>query len=276
MNHHDRRAFLKLSALGTLALLPCSLIARQAAFAAALPDGNDDLIHKPELIGAFRGVLGAAQQYWQPEFGAPQSQVMAQQAMARFEALLPGFPDVGGARNWDTQFIPIAAWYVALYQPMKAAGKSAEDVGRLVYEIYQIELAHLPPEQARAEGNALFTPATQAEMRAWADWTQRRQYPANWVAKFIPGDGQTFDYGYDYSECGLVKYFKSQGVPELAPYVCLNDFIKSATIGSGLQRSHTLAQGDQLCDFRYRHGRAVTQNWDNEIDRIRQGKPLEG
>ena len=268
-NHPDRRRFLQLSALCSLALLPICGLNRQVAFAATLSNGNYYLIHQTELISAFNQVLGAAQQFWQPRFGVPRTALMVNQARAKFKSLLAGLPEVGGERNWDTQFIPIAAWYVALYQPMKTQGMSAEDVGQLIYRIYQIQLAETPEAEAKAEGDALFSTDTLAQMHAWADWTQQREYPANWVAQFIPGDGKNFDFGYDYAECGLVKYFKSQGVPELAPYVCLNDFIKSAAIGSGLERSKTIAMGDGVCNFRYRHGRSVTQSWDSEITHIR-------
>jgi hypothetical protein len=153
---------------------------------------------------------------------------------------------------------------------MKAAGLTAEDVGRLVYGLNRRALEMMPRDLAKKEGDDLFGPEMQAALADWAAWTQKRDYPANWVATFLPGDGQSFDFGYDYSECGVVKFFHSQGVPELAPYLCLNDFLKSAAIGSGLRRTKTLAQGDEVCDFRYKKGRPVTQNWASEIDRIRK------
>ena len=83
------------------------------------------------------------------------------------------------------------------------------------------------------------------------------------------GDGTAFDYGYDYTECGVVKYFRAQGAPELAPYFCLNDFPKSAVDGSGLSRTKTIGQGVDLCNFRYKKGRPVLQGWSTEIDLIR-------
>jgi hypothetical protein len=131
--------------------------------------------------------------------------MMAQQAVALFDRLLPEFPDVGGERNWDTQFIPIAAWYVALYSPMRANGKTAEDVGKLVYELYKTQLKDIPKEKTFDEGEKIFSPASLDQMRDWAAWTQKRELPANWVAYFIQGDGKEFDYGYDYTECGAVK-----------------------------------------------------------------------
>ena len=221
------------------------------------------------LKAAFHQIADGAQEVWRPEFGADKSRIMAQEALATFDRLFAGFPDVGGERNWDTQFIPVAGWYLALYIPMRSVGKTAEDVGRLIYDLYKASLEATPKEETAREGDDLLNPNSLAAMASWAKWTQKREYPANWVATFVPGDGKEFDYGYNYTECGLVKYFRSQGAPESAPYVCLNDFLKSAAIGSGLRRAKTLAQGDEVCDFRYKKGRPVVQDWDTEIDRIR-------
>ena len=93
------------------------------------------------------------------------------------------------------------------------------------------------------------------------------------MGRFLPGDGKTFDAGYDYTECGAVKYFKAQGVAEVAPYFCLNDFLASRAQGTGLVRKGTLAQGDPLCDFRYKRDRPVTQDWDTEVPRFSGRKP---
>lgn len=271
MTYVTRRDFIKYSAvLGSLTLLPCSLMAGQATNASSNKGvGNYYLERKQEIVDAFREVLEGAVQFLKPEFGLERTQMITQQALDLFDKLLPEFPDVGGERNWDTKFIPIAAWYVSLYQPMRASGKTAEDVGRLVYELNRIGLQNIPKEKALIEGEKMFSRESLDKMRDWAVWTQKREYPANWVAYFIPGDGKEFDYGYDYTECGLVKYFKSQGTPELAPYVCLNDFPNSAALGSGLRRTKTIGQADGICNFRYKKDRPVIQDWSTEIVLIR-------
>jgi hypothetical protein len=134
-----------------------------------------------------------------------------------------------------------------------------------------MRLEEIPKENASAEGKEMFAQDYLDKFKTWAEWTRKREYPANWVADFVQGDGKEFDYGYDYTECGVVKYFQAQGVPELAPYFCLSDFPKSAVFGTGLVRKRTLAQGDGICDFRYRKGRPVVQDWTTEIARIRSG-----
>jgi hypothetical protein len=262
----SRRDFIAYSVRCSLAALSCGMLGTSTTRAASA-DYYD--AHRDALSGAFRQIVFAAQSIWKTEFGAERASAMAQEALGNFETLLAKFPDVGGERNWDTQFIPVAGWYVALYGPMKSAGKTAEDVGRLVYEMYRHELAATPREQTVKEGEDLFREEPLASMQQWAEWTQKRDYADNWVAEFVRGDGQEFDFGYNYSECGAVKFFRSQGVPELAPYMCLSDFLKSAALDSGLRRTKTLGQGDDVCDFRYKKGRPVLQNWATEIDLIR-------
>lgn len=267
MPQAERRDFLKLTLLGALTALPCRSFAdtgqNVAGTAAPVAD-------RQQLLAAFDGIVEGAQQVWQAEVGDARAEWMADRARARYAELVPNLPDVGGDANLDAPFIPIAAWYVALYQPMRAAGMRAEDVGLLVYQLYQMELGRRPAADRQAEGDAWFGAANRQKLEHWAAWTQRRDYPGNWVATFVAGDGRHFDFGYDYSECGVVKYLRAQGVAELAPFVCLNDFSKSAALGTGLERHKTLAQGDDHCDFRFRRGRPVTQNWQTEIVLIRQ------
>jgi hypothetical protein len=258
-----RREFLMLGVVTAVSVTPCGRLM-------AAVKTNYYLSNKKELINVFNGTLEGVRAFLEPELGKEQTQQLISSALKRFEALLPNLPDVGGDLNWDTQYLPVAAWYVALYEPMKAYGKTAEDVGKLMYELRKYELDTIPAATLAKQGKELFEPASVKQMREWAKWTQKREYKANWVATFLEGDGKHFDFGYNYSECGLVKFFTAQGVPELAPYVCLNDFSQSAALGTGLKRKKTIAQGDGACDFRYKKGDKVTQGWDSEIAYIRK------
>ena len=221
--------------------------------------------HEREISEAFLGVAEGASQIWASEFGQEQARAMAREAVAIFDGLVADLPDVGGERNWLAHLLPVAAWYVALYSPMMARGKTAEDVGKLVYDLNDMKLEGAPKEEALRAGEEMFTRESLEKMRAWASWTQERELPANWVAEFVPGDGQDFDFGYDYSECALLKYLTGQGVPELAPYVCACDFQDSAAKGTGLRRTKALAYGDSLCNFRYKRGGPIRQDWYTEL-----------
>ena len=266
-----RRQFCKCSLLTTLALTPCSFLLQQGRCGAAADgtSGNYYLARRQKLIADFADTLEGVNQFLTPEFGPLRSRMITQQALKNFEARLPSLPDVGGERNWDSEFIPMSAWYVSLYEPLRQNGKTAADVGKLIYDLNRYSLSGVSPEAARTEQERLFSPKYLQYMQEWAVWTQKRELSANWVAHFVPGSGRDFDYGIDYTECGLVKYCRSQGVPELAPYICPTDFDRSRAYGTGLQRSRTIARGDGICDFRYKKGRPVTQDWSTELALIR-------
>ena len=222
-------------------------------------------LHRKEILNIFRDTNQGAQQWLTSGYGKKTAGEVTREAERRFEDLIPLLPDVGGENNMMIEEIPIIACYVAYYSPMKSRGIKAEDLGRMIYDLYAVQLKQIPRARALAEGEKKFTPEYIARLKKWAAWTQQKEYPANWTATFISGDGKDFDYGYDYTECALVKYLKAHDAFEVAPYVCLNDFIRSHTFGTGLARTKTLAQGDSVCNFRYKKGRPVTQNWETEI-----------
>jgi hypothetical protein len=230
--------------------------------------------NKAKFMKDFKGVCAGAENWLMPRTSADTAKAIAADAGRRFEALLPKLPDLGGNANRNQPFITAAGWLTALYQAMRQKGMTAKDAGRLLYDLYANDWSTLPPQKAHAMGAALFSPQSVAALKAWATSSQQRLFPGDWVGTFVPGDGKTFDLGYDYTECGAVKFFKAQGVPEVAPYFCLNDFLASRAQGTGLSRQHTLAQGDPLCDFRYKRGRPVTQDWDTEVPRFAGKKPV--
>ena len=105
-------------------------------------------------------------------------------------------------------------------------------------------------------------------MKKWTEQTQKGEYPANWIYRFIQGSGDDFDFGIDYAECALVKYLTSLGVPELAPFVCMIDFPDSMYHNTGLERLKAIGYGDEICNFRYKKGREVRQTRYSEISLI--------
>lgn len=71
----------------------------------------------------------------------------------------------------------------------------------------------------------------------------------------IDGDGESFDFGIDMTECGIVKFLHAQGADELCPYLCDLDYVMFEAMGIGLRRTKTLGWGCDRCDFRLsKHG----------------------
>ncbi|HWR03068.1 MAG TPA: L-2-amino-thiazoline-4-carboxylic acid hydrolase [Humidesulfovibrio sp.] len=262
------RAGLGLGLAGACACyFPAGLLAATSAAPAAA-----DPARTAGLSAEFAGVSQGAEAWLAPRLGAARAQRIAADSRTRFAALLPSIPDIGPA-NRNQESLMQAVWLTAITQAMRALGLPEKDAGRLMYDLCEEEMRNQPQERLRARGQALFSQEGRAELAAWAEDTRKRRHPGDWVAKAVFGDGDAFDLGYDYSECGAVKFFQAHGVGAVAPYFCLNDFVLSRAEGTGLTRRHTIAQGDSLCDFRYKKDGPVHQSWDTETPRFAKRQP---
>ena len=227
-----------------------------------------------QLLEEFAAAAVEAEALLAGRTSAQLAQGFARDCEAAYAALLPELPvispRVADLENRNADSLHKAAWLAALTRGLQARGLGVGDAGRLFYDMNQRQWATVPLVEARAMGASFFSPQHVQYLRLWADWTQERRYPGDWVARFVPGQegADGFDLGYDYSVCGALEFFRGQGLEAVAPYFCLNDFIAAERLGTGLTRRHTLAQGDELCDFRYKQGRVVTQNWDTEVPRF--------
>jgi hypothetical protein len=191
-------------------------------------------------------------------YGKETGEAIASETRQRFEALLPDVPYIGGDENPNTSALYLAAAMVAMYRSLRARGASVEQSARLIY-LGSTDFLRSAPMRwlLRRQGRRLFDRRRIDRHRVVAAASQERRYPGDWVLEFVEGDGKHFEYGYDYRECGIVKYLAREGAPELAPYLCWGDFPSFACMGVRLIRTETIAQGGQRCDFRFARGTPV-------------------
>lgn len=233
-------------------------------------DGKYYLSQRNDLLKEFLQFNAGAQTCLISRYGPEAAQSIAQEAEKKFRNLIPYIPFVGGAENPNTPFLIQAGWHIAFYKAMQAHGKTALAAGKITYNLVEADWARVPPDEGRRRGALMFCGQELEKRRDYCRGTQQRRYPGDWLATFIPGDGQTFDFGYDYYECGALKFFQSQGAAAMTPFFCIADFPRSRALGTGLVRTRTLAFGDDRCNFRYRQGRPVNQDWSTEIAKIRK------
>ena len=190
-------------------------------------------------------------------YGQEFAEAAIQEARQRFEEFIPAIPYIGGDENTlYTHQIIRSAEYLTFYEVMKARGKTAQEVGKIIYDALEEYVRYLP----QIPGNEL-TPEFRAQENALAKRTQERRYPDDWVFEFVDGDGVEFDYGRDYTECGAQKLYHAHDADEFLPYFCYLDFAAHRTEGWGFIRTETLAEGYQRCDFRMKKGGVTKKGW---------------
>jgi len=189
---------------------------------------------------------------WRPLLSERYGEAFASEVLAdardRFGALIPHIPYIGGDENHLTHALVESVEILALFRAMEAAGKTPAETGKVLYDA----ILRLPPPPPIPPDQLLSAAELMQRRRQRAERSQERRYPADFVYEFVAGDGETFDYGYDFRECASEKFYRAQEALAFLPYYCLLDFPKSERGGLSLTRRGTLAEGCQKCDFRFK------------------------
>ena len=197
---------------------------------------------------------------WRPlliqRYGGEFADTLLWASRLRFETLIPQIPYIGGDESWTSSFVE-SIRCLALFQEMKKAGKPVEETGTILYGAVLSRLGDLQPSPPA--GQVLTSEKLMERRKRYAELSQERQYPEGYGCEFVPGDGLTFDYGYDITECATQKFYHAQGADEFLPFFCKLDFAYSRLYGLGLARSMTLAQGNPKCDPRFKTERIVSK-----------------
>ena len=214
------------------------------------------LSRKSEILAQFNAHAEAWRPFLASRYGDEFADAVLREAREQYEALIPEIPYIGGDENPMTRHLVRSTTSLVLYKVMKARGKTAEEVGEIVYDAVEASVSQLPPRPCKE-----LTAEYIAERKERARISQERRYPGGWVWKFVEGDGVEFDYGCDFLECGTQKLHHAYGADEFLPFYCYLDFVTHRTIGWGFARSMTLAEGYEKCDFRYKKGGETKKGW---------------
>ena len=219
-------------------------------------DGEYYTTRKPELLKAF----DEESQYWRPiiavQYGEDFAHTLIERSREEFEALLPHIPYIGGDENHLTGSLVKSACYLAFYKAMKKCGRTAEETGKVLYDAALARIDDSPIAIPPSE--MLTTEQLMERRRRRAERSQERRYPEDYVYEFVVGDGEEFDYGYDFLECAAQKFYHAQGADEFTPFYCFLDYPKSKM---GLSRTMTLAEGHAKCNHRFKESRKAKFGW---------------
>jgi hypothetical protein len=209
---------------------------------------------KEELIRDFRKKLDRVSFFIDAYFEDEAGDALRGEFLESFAALIPQIPYIGGKSNPLTGELIQSAWALAIYEVLQRRGKTTAEIGLFVYKVREALIATYPQLLLRLFGRYWFTGRFRNKRRKLAADTQEREYDDNFVITFVEGDGEAFDFGFDDTECAILKFFRKQGVAELVPYLCASDIPLSRALNLGIQRTTTLALGGDRCDFRLKRG----------------------
>ena len=216
------------------------------------------LQHKSKIMREVRFALRHYKRHFVEAYDKEEGEAIARETLRGFEVLLPDLPYIGGYENPNIRPMYLTAAMLAMYRSLQEREASVDEAARLIY-LGTVSFYNSFPTSwlMRWQGRRYFGRKRLDRGRRAAALSQQRRYPDDWVFEFVEGDGHDFEFGVDYTECGIVKYLSREDAAELAPYLCWIDYPMCAAMHVKLVRTETLAQGGQRCDFRISRGQPV-------------------
>jgi hypothetical protein len=210
---------------------------------------------KRMLMRQFDAALTIGKKVLIDYFGEDKFNELSTKTREDFEQLLPQIPYVGGKDNILTDALVSAVILLPLIRIFEKEGLDFNEIGKLTYDLYEAFYTFIPPTVD------MFSEETINQMKESAKISKLRKYPNDWVFDFVEGDGETFTWGIDFSECAVYKFYKSQGMEHLMPIMCIADFEDARVHGYGLTRTQNIGNGAPICDFRYNKDGTTLKAW---------------
>jgi hypothetical protein len=161
----------------------------------------------------------------------------------------------------------MTAWSLAFYCVLSKKGMDIHQIGQLIYEIGEVYYDSINPIKKIFGKWYYYSRIARFMVKRNSEKRRKRNYRGDFQGNFVKGDGKSFLWGYDYTECGTLKFLKEQHSEELNPYICLGDYALFRTLGVGFKRTRCLGMNEDRCDFRFIKNYQKPRGWPpNELD----------
>jgi hypothetical protein len=224
---------------------------RYATIEEIMPNGNYYLTHKGKILRGFDLSRRFQRRILTHHFDPSEADIWLARAREELELLIPQIPYIGGKDNTFTKYLVRPSMLIPLVSVMRDEGVPIRTVGQVIFEMAEASYNLAPAPIRWWQGHKYFMGKTRAMWQRTAERTQRHQYPGDWVCEYVEGDGETFEYGLNMTACGLLKFWRAQGLEPFVPYLCLTDWALWRAQSVEVRRTQTLANGAVCCDYRY-------------------------
>jgi hypothetical protein len=122
---------------------------------------------------------------------------ITEETKSQFDLLLPELPFIGGDRNIFTSTLVGATIALAYIRILEKRGLTPAVIGQILNRVYADVFTSLPGVLQWLLRRSEFSAGRQRRLRDFAEKSQMREYPENWVMDYVTGNGVDFDFGCD-------------------------------------------------------------------------------
>lgn len=213
---------------------------------------NYYISRKTKLLKNFDKTASLIRDFVVLSYGPDFADTLYREARQKYEELIPQIPHIESAAGVALNtFLLITAQELTVYKVMKKYGKTAGETWEICHHALRLRMEKFSKIKRWLLTNLMYSNFLRRVMQKRAEKGQQRKV-GDFEVKYVIGDGENFDWGVDYLQCGNYKFLQDQGAEEFAPYVCMSDIALSDAMEWGLIRTETLADGCERCDFRFK------------------------
>ena len=159
---------------------------------------------KPKLMKDFSKHIKVARDILKRKFSEGKINELFDEMKAEYDKLIPEIPYIGGSKNAFTILLVSGISSLAMFYVLEREGFNLRDIGEFYYEFRDINNT-IRKRRLEKIGK---DPAQYPFESAYIDFAKKlcetsklRNYPEDWVADYIEGDGKTFEWGFNFHEC---------------------------------------------------------------------------
>lgn len=216
---------------------------------------------KPKMMKNFNNASKKIRTVLNNHFDETKTKDLISRARNEYEFIIPKLSYIGGKGNIHNFSYIGGAWNLAFIKSLEKEDLNEREIGKIIYEIFKEYIGSMSGFMKWLFKKSFFSKSSQKKWMKHSEKSQSRTYKDDWVFEYVEGDGKTFDFGINYTECAICKLYKKLGAERYLPYVCLSDYPMFRSIGVGLKRTKTIGNGADLCDFRVKRDGITPDIW---------------
>jgi len=228
---------------------------------------------KQKMMERFERFLMIIKSHLKLIFSDSKTEELLVKMQNEYENLYSQLPYLGTRKSSLLFLLIDSTSLLAVMRILEKEGMLLDEIGKLCFDYYE-SIANTRRSSQNSgktditslllSKNYLFQKEFIYGQQIYAKESQLKKFPEGYVYEFVEGDGETFDYGVNYLECAVYKFFKEHDAERFIPFICIYDFVMARAAGYGFKRTQTIWNGAPFCDFRYSKNNTTVRAWPPE------------
>lgn len=189
---------------------------------------------------------------------------LQQKSEVQYQAFFSDLPYIGGSKNQDTLNLIMGAIVLSIIIPLRKEGLNKSQIGKVIYDTFDGYFLARPAIIRQLLGWLVTTDLYIWHIKRQIARSMRKEYDDDFAMEHVETEGEIFDFGYNYTNCALKKFFLQHNMSEYLRYVCLGDYALFQSLGICFRRTQTIANGAALCDFQFKKKGKKISGWPPE------------